>query len=135
MLSGYTAYAFSNTIAEAASAERCGMTSGVAPYTPRYWAAVDSKLTNTTLRPAAAPRSQDRSADRVRSNPDPRQSESAARAVTCGIIEPASAVHAFRSSPSVSTRAAAAGPSATHATSGATIRTCGTRRTHSGARL
>src|SRR2546427_7238782 len=134
MLSGYTAYTLSNTIAVRARSARCGMTSGVAPYTPRYCAAVDSRLTSTTFRPAAAPRKLERSMDLVRSKPRPRQAESAARATTCGIIEPASAVHALRTSPSVSTCATAVGPSATHTTSGATIGRRATRRAHQGAR-
>src|SRR5438105_6317951 len=133
MLSGYTAYALSNTIADAASAERRGITSGDAPYSPRYLAAVDSRLTSTTLRPAATPRNLEKSSRRVRSMPPWRQSSSAPCAATCGIIESPSAVHALRSRPSVSTRAAAAGPRRPHARSGAASCRRDTRPAHHGA--
>src|SRR5438552_1774294 len=67
---------------------------------PRYCAAVDSRLTSTTLRPAAAPRNfanPVNSSGRPRSNPVTVQSPVAAVAPTLGSAVVASAIHAFRS--------------------------------------
>src|SRR5437899_1709266 len=134
MLSGYAAYAFSNTTDVRASAERLGIGSGAAPYMPRYRAAVDSRLTRTMLRPTAVPATRARSSDRVLSNPEACQTPVGAEAAwSRGIEVPMIAIQAFLSSPRVSTRATAIGPSAVLTASAASSGRGSARRNRRGA--
>ena len=83
------------------------------------------------LRPAATARNASKFSFATGANPVRCQS-SGVRAERCGIAVETSAVQALRSRPMVSTRAAAAGPSATQAINGPTTKRLGMRCTRSG---